>query len=77
MYQNVVFKIASENKNISFVFSELDKMLIRKDVMLALAKKRDIDSFSFRVDDNFLSQLVKFKKIKIQMKELGGVMNGQ
>ena len=63
IYQDVVFKIATENKNIPFVFSELDKMLIGKDVMLALAKKRDIDSFTFRVDDNFLSQLVKFEEI--------------
>ena len=51
---HIVFKIAPENKNISFVFSELDKMLIGKDVMLALAKKRDINSFTFKVDDNFL-----------------------
>ena len=55
VYQDVVFKIAPEKKNISFVFSELDKMLIEKDVMLTLAKKRDIDSFTFRIDDNFLS----------------------
>ena len=52
-------------------------MLIGKDVMLALAKKRDIDSFTFRVDDNFLSQLVKFEEIKIQMEELRGVMSDQ
>ena len=47
-------------------------MLIGKDAMLALAKKRDIHSFNFRVHDNFLSQLVKFEEIKIQMEELGG-----
>ena len=42
-----------------------------------LAKKRDINSFTFRVDDNFLSQLVKFEEIKIQMEELEGVMSDQ
>ena len=77
VYQDVVFKIAPENKNIPFVFSELDKMLMGKDVMLALAKKRDIDSFTFRVDDNFLSQLVKFEEIKLQIEELGGQMSDQ
>ena len=45
--------------------------------MLALAKKRDINSFTFRVDDNFLSQLVKFEEIKLQMEELGGQMSDQ
>ena len=52
-------------------------MLIGKDMMLALAKKRDIDSFTFRVDNNFLSQLVKFEEIKIQMEELRGVISDQ
>jgi len=55
VYKNIAFKIAPEIKNISFVFSELDKMLIEKDVMLALTKIRDINSFTFRIDDNFLS----------------------
>ena len=72
VYQDVVFKIAPENKNIPFVFSELDKILIEKDVMLALAKKRDINSFTFRVDDNFLSQLVKFEEIKLRWRTWGG-----
>ena len=38
-------RLLLRDKNIPFVFSELDKMLIGKDVMLALAKKREIDSF--------------------------------
>ena len=40
VYQNVVFKIAPENKNISFVFSELDKMLIQRERQEKRERKR-------------------------------------
>ena len=77
IYQEVIYKIPQEDKNIPTMFAELDKMLVGKDVMLALAKKRDLDSFTFRIDETFLSQLVKFEEIKVQVEELGGKMSDQ
>ena len=73
LYQEITYKLPTQN--ITVMFAKFDELLIGKDVLLALAKRRDIDSFTFKLDDTFLTQLVKFEELKIQVEELGGAVS--
>ena len=70
LYQEIVYKLLTQN--ITVMFAKFDELLIGKDVLLALAKRRDIDGFTFKLDDTFLTQLVKFEELIIQFVVLGG-----
>ena len=67
LYQEIVYKLPTQNISVMF-----DELLIGKDVLLALPKRRNIDNFTFKLDDKFLTQLVKFKELKVQVEELVG-----
>ena len=85
VYQDVVFKIAPENKNIPFVFSELDKMLIGKDVMLALSvilrakgdEQIDYMKFSFLKSEviKIYTQDKAWKMLSSQRGDTGGSLD--
>jgi hypothetical protein len=46
IYKPIIYNL--EHKNLSFLFTTLDKMFINSDTMVVVAKWSELDNFSFK-----------------------------
>jgi len=54
------------------LFKQFDKLFINTDHMLAMAKREELQSFTFNIKQPLNPQIIKFEEIAMQVKELGG-----
>jgi hypothetical protein len=52
-------------------------MFINSDTMVIVAKRSELDDFSFKLDKTFPEQLMKFNEQVLLLKELSGIISEQ
>jgi hypothetical protein len=75
IYRPIIYNL--EHKNLPFLFTTLDKIFINSDTMVIVAKRSELDDFSFKLDKTFPEQLMKFDEQVFLLKELGGTISEQ